>query len=48
MFHFTITSEITNQLSIWYDPVAEGSAQRKASISTGQHNSERREYTFMP
>jgi hypothetical protein len=35
-------------LDIWLDSLAGGSARRKASTDTGQHNTETRGHTSMP
>jgi hypothetical protein len=35
-------------LDIWYDTLDGGSACRKATTYTGQHNAEKRRNTFMP
>jgi hypothetical protein len=48
MFLFRITSEIMNQFNTWCNSLDGGSARRKASTSTGQHNTEGREQTSVP
>jgi hypothetical protein len=45
--HFRNSSVIMNPLDIWWDSLCGGSARRKASTYTGQHNAERREHTCL-
>jgi hypothetical protein len=35
-------------LDFWYDPLDGGTAHRKATTYTGEHKTEKREYTSMP
>jgi hypothetical protein len=42
-YNSKITSEIMNQIDIWYYSLDGGSARRKASTYTGQHNTQKDE-----